>query len=196
MNLPKIAVTLGDPAGIGAEIVLKALADPELHAIAEWMVVGDHAALAAVAPNYRSQLDPRIRLVDAYSLDPARPIRFGELSAEYGMAAVEYVRRATGMCLAGEADAMVTGPLNKEAVTLSGRVFSGHTEYIAELCGSTESRMLLASEKLSHRACQYSHRSGTGVQARPISHCSHHRVGRRSNALDPRASSADRLSAD
>jgi 4-hydroxythreonine-4-phosphate dehydrogenase len=149
MNLPKIAVTLGDPAGIGAEIVLKALADPQLLAIAEWMVVGDHAALAAVAPNYRSQLDPRIRLVDAHSLDPARPIRFGELSAEYGMAAIEYVRRATGMCLAGEADAMVTGPLNKEAVTLSGRAFSGHTEYIAELCGSTESRMLLASEKLA-----------------------------------------------
>ena len=44
---------------------------------------------------------------------------------------------------------MVTAPLNKEAVTLSGRIFSGHTEYIAELCGATESRMLLASEKLA-----------------------------------------------
>jgi 4-hydroxythreonine-4-phosphate dehydrogenase len=53
------------------------------------------------------------------------------------------------MCLAGEADAMVTAPLNKEAVAMSGRKFSGHTEYIAELCRATESRMLLASEKLA-----------------------------------------------
>jgi 4-hydroxythreonine-4-phosphate dehydrogenase len=53
------------------------------------------------------------------------------------------------MCLAGDAGAMVTAPLNKEAVTLSGRPFSGHTEYIAGLCGSNESRMLLACEKLA-----------------------------------------------
>jgi 4-hydroxythreonine-4-phosphate dehydrogenase len=53
------------------------------------------------------------------------------------------------MCLAGEADAMVTAPLNKKAVSMSGTAFSGHTEYIAELCGATESRMLLASEKLA-----------------------------------------------
>jgi 4-hydroxythreonine-4-phosphate dehydrogenase len=74
---------------------------------------------------------------------------FGRLDARCGAAAVEYVRVATEMCRAGEADAMVTAPLNKEAVTLSGRPFSGHTEYIAELCGSSESRMLLACEKLA-----------------------------------------------
>jgi len=53
------------------------------------------------------------------------------------------------MCLSGEAAAMVTAPLNKEAVTLSGRTFSGHTEYIAGLCGAKESRMLLASERMA-----------------------------------------------
>jgi 4-hydroxythreonine-4-phosphate dehydrogenase len=53
------------------------------------------------------------------------------------------------MCLRGEVDAMVTAPLNKEAVTLSGMQFSGHTEYIAEICGATDSRMLLAGAKLS-----------------------------------------------
>jgi 4-hydroxythreonine-4-phosphate dehydrogenase len=74
---------------------------------------------------------------------------FGRLDARYGAAAVAYVRAATEMCLRGEADAMVTAPLNKEAVTLSGRSFSGHTEYIAELCGAKESRMLLWSEKLA-----------------------------------------------
>ena len=74
---------------------------------------------------------------------------FGQLRAEYGLAAIEYVRRAVSLCLSGEADAMVTAPLNKEAVTLSGRAFSGHTEFIAELTGSTESRMLLVSDRLA-----------------------------------------------
>ena len=149
MSLPRIAVSIGDPAGVGAEIALKALADRELLDVAEWIVVGDHAALEAAMAGYRENVDPRIRFVMAGALDPAKPIRLGELSAEYGVAAIEYVRRATKMCLAGEADAMVTAPLNKEAVTLSGLDFCGHTEYIAELCGAAESRMLLASEKLA-----------------------------------------------
>lgn len=145
MNLPRIAVTIGDPAGVGAEVVLKALEDDALAAMAEWIVVGDAAALEAVRPGFRMPA----RLVEAGALRPAAAIRFGECCAEYGVAAIEYVKRATEMCLAGEADAMVTAPLNKEAVTKSGRQFSGHTEYIAELCGATESRMLLASERIA-----------------------------------------------
>lgn len=123
-ELPTIALTIGDPAGVGPEIVQKALADPELAPLAHWVVVGD-----------------------AHALD--WPVEPGKLDARCGAAGVEYVRIATEMCLRGEADAMVTAPLNKEAVTLSGRQFSGHTEYIAELCGATESRMLLASERLA-----------------------------------------------
>jgi 4-phospho-D-threonate 3-dehydrogenase / 4-phospho-D-erythronate 3-dehydrogenase len=149
VTLPRIAVSIGDPAGVGAEIALKALADRELLDLAEWIVVGDPAALNAVAPDYREKADPRIHFVTTDSLDSAQPIDFGKLSAEYGLAAIAYVRRATEMCLAGEADAMVTAPLNKEAVTMSGQSFSGHTEFIAEICHATESRMLLASEKLA-----------------------------------------------
>lgn len=148
MRLPRIAITIGDPAGVGAEIALKAFADSSLLELAEWIIVGDAVALESAVPSYRASADPRIRFVDPHVLT-SDPIRFGRLSAEYGAAAVEYVRLATLMCLNGEADAMVTAPLNKEAVSLSGRHFSGHTEYIAELCGATESRMLLASEKLS-----------------------------------------------
>ena len=138
--LPTIALTIGDPAGIGPEIVLKALADTELAPLAHWVVVGD----ASLFEMMGCQPD---NLHDAHFLDG--PVAIGELDAHCGAAGVEYVRIATEMCLHGEADAMVTAPLNKEAVTLSGRPFSGHTEYIAELCGATESRMLLASERLS-----------------------------------------------
>ncbi len=149
MSLPKIAVTIGDPAGIGPEIVLKAFSDRDLLEVAEWIVIGDHLALDAVQPGYRDRLDPRIEFVSPGALDSAKPIRFGALSADYGLAAIAYVRVATNMCLSGEANAMVTAPLNKEAVARSGQAFSGHTEYIAKLCGATESRMLLASEKLA-----------------------------------------------
>ena len=148
MTLPRIAVTIGDPAGVGAEIALKALADRDLVEMAEWIVIGDHIALDAALPGYRQTVDQRIQFASTSALDSA-PIHFGQLSAEYGLAAISYVRLATEMCLTGEADAMVTAPLNKEAVTMSGQSFSGHTEYIAHLCGATESRMLLASDKLA-----------------------------------------------
>jgi len=151
MKLPRIVVTIGDPAGVGAEVTLKALADHELVKLAEWIVIGDPIAFESVNPAYRdgNGIGSHVRFIDAGVLDLAQPIHFGKLSAEYGLAAIDYVRRATLMCLAGEADAMVTAPLNKEAVTLSGQHFSGHTEFIAQLCGATESRMLLASEKLA-----------------------------------------------
>ncbi len=149
MSLPKIAVTIGDPAGVGPEITLNALVDRELAALAEWIVIGDPIAFDSVNPETRDTVGAQVRFVDACVLNPTQPVRFGKLSAEYGLAAIDYVRRATQMCLAGEADAMVTAPLNKEAVALSGQRFTGHTEYIAQLCGATESRMLLASEKLA-----------------------------------------------
>jgi 4-hydroxythreonine-4-phosphate dehydrogenase len=91
---------------------------------------------------------PSIEVINVGALDAA-DFTFGKLDPRCGHAAVEYVRVATEMCLRGAADAMVTAPLNKEAVTASGQPFSGHTEYIAELCHATESRMLLSNPTLS-----------------------------------------------
>jgi 4-phospho-D-threonate 3-dehydrogenase / 4-phospho-D-erythronate 3-dehydrogenase len=146
--LPVVAVTMGDPSGIGPEIVLKALSDPDVAAQARWIVVGDREVLR-LAEEFTGLRLNNADVHDVRTLDPMESFSFGELDARYGQAAVEYVRIATQMCLAGQADAMVTAPLNKEAVVLSGRPFSGHTEYIAELCGAAESRMLLASTRLS-----------------------------------------------
>jgi len=141
--LPTIALTTGDPAGVGPEIVIKALADPEIVPMARWIVVGDARILDMVGTLRNGQLHDTQE-----GLEDLEGFAFGKLDARCGTAGVAYVRIATELCLRGEADAMVTAPLNKEAVTLSGRPFSGHTEYIAELCGATESRMLLASERL------------------------------------------------
>jgi 4-phospho-D-threonate 3-dehydrogenase / 4-phospho-D-erythronate 3-dehydrogenase len=147
VDIPTIAVTMGDPAGIGPEIVVKALADPEIASLAHWVVVGEPRILRMAEQSGGLPLNCE-RLAAVESLGDLSGFAFGRLEARCGHAAVESVRVATEMCLRGEADAMVTAPLNKEAVTLSGRLFSGHTEYIAELCGASESRMLLASERL------------------------------------------------
>jgi 4-hydroxythreonine-4-phosphate dehydrogenase len=150
---------------VGAEIALKALEDSTLGAMAEWLMVADSAALNPAAQI--CGIDPRtlpFTQAETGNLAADHVLGFGELRAEYGLAAIAYVRRAVELCMSGKADAMVTAPLNKEAVTLSGRSFSGHTEYIAELTGANESRMLLVSDKLAtvhvsthiplERACQ------------------------------------------
>ena len=146
-NRPVIALTMGDPAGIGPEITLQATADSELRPLARWIVVGDGAVLERASRITGIALQAELH--DVRALADIDQFCFGRLDPRCGIAAVEYVRIATEMCLAGGAEAMVTAPLNKEAVTLSGRPFTGHTEYIAELCGATESRMLLCSERLS-----------------------------------------------
>ncbi len=149
-RLARIAISIGDPAGIGAEIALKALHDESVASLAHWLLIADSAALNAARGI--CGIDPAslpCKLVETGALAADHVIEFGRLRAAYGFAAIAYVRRAVELCMSDEADAMVTGPLNKEAVTLSGQAFSGHTEYIAELTGAPEPRMLLYSEKLA-----------------------------------------------
>jgi len=149
-RIPNVVVTLGDPAGVGGEVTLKALTDGEIRRSARWILLGDQALIDSAERTTGvklSQLGVEFR--DLKSLTPGEPVHLGELRAEYGKAAAAYVATATRMCLSGEADAMVTAPLNKEAVTMSGLKFSGHTEYIAEICGADDSRMLLAGVKFS-----------------------------------------------
>jgi 4-hydroxythreonine-4-phosphate dehydrogenase len=141
-------LTIGDPAGIGAEIVLKALADSQVRSLANWLVVGDACVLRKVEDVIGLKLQSA-QVRDVGAIGSVDDLRFGKLDPRCGRAALEYVRVATEMCLRGDADALVTAPLNKEAVVAAGYEFSGHTEYIAQLCGAKESRMLLSSPKLS-----------------------------------------------
>lgn len=146
----KIAITIGDPAGVGAEVTLKALSRPELADAAEWIVIGDQCALNAASTITGIALDrvpAKFSVAETLSVDQA--IAWGALRTDYGHAAAEYVRIAVDLCLNNVVNAMVTAPLNKEAVTRSGMAFSGHTEYIASLCGSRHSCMLLAGKQLA-----------------------------------------------
>jgi 4-hydroxythreonine-4-phosphate dehydrogenase len=146
---PVVAITMGDPAGIGPEIVLKALADPDIASLAHFVIVGDRDVLRAAEATTGIAVESldrvSVRHVDALQ---GATVVTGQLDAACGRAAIAYVRDATEMCLRGDAVAMVTAPINKEAVARSGRAFSGHTEFIAELCGVSDSRMMLANARL------------------------------------------------
>src|SRR4051794_38175223 len=109
-----IAVSIGDPAGIGPEVVLKALADDAVRTLANWTIIGDREALAPVESQSGISLSSlrHVTLHRSGLLQSAPP--FGQLNADCGRAAIAYVRRAAELCLRGEADAMVTAPLNKE----------------------------------------------------------------------------------
>lgn len=143
---PRIAISLGDPAGVGPEVAMKALNDPEIAALADYTVVGD-AAVIDDTLRFLGLARPDVKVVDL-GLVKETDFETGKISAACGRAAVEYVRRAAELCVAGEADAMTTAPVNKEAVTLSGLSFTGHTEFIAEVTKARDSRMLLVNDTL------------------------------------------------
>jgi len=153
---PTIAISMGDAAGVGPEVILKALADPDIRDLAEWRVAGSPQVMLRTAESLGLPALAPHAVLDAAGLsaDDAQP---GKLSAECGRAAVACIKKAAEMCVAGEADAMTTGPVNKEAVTLAGIPFTGHTEYIAEVTGARDSRMLLVSERL--RVMHYAFRT-------------------------------------
>jgi 4-hydroxythreonine-4-phosphate dehydrogenase len=169
--LPTVAITVGDPAGIGPEVVLKALADPAVSGLAHWVIVGDAAILnlveAVTGPVLASLKN--VHVLDLHQLDPSE-FTMGRLSAACGRAALEYVRVATRLCLEGKAAALVTAPVNKEAVTLTGEDFTGHTEYMAKLCGASEPRMLLVSDRLRvvHVSTHVSLRKACDLDSRKV----------------------------
>ena len=144
MQLPKICVTLGDPAGIGPEVVVKALADESLREAARWLLVGEAWQVDALG----FTPDDVSTFVRDASMVSAGEVTMGTVSAACGRASLDYVKTAVDFCLEGQADAMVTAPLCKEAVAQTEPAFVGHTEYLAELCGVDESRILLVNDKL------------------------------------------------
>ncbi len=151
-----IAITMGDPAGIGPEIIGKLFREgPPAPAL----VVGDEAilrrALDLVAPDLSIQLLERPACLDKPGLVPLLPVGrlppdlpFGREDARAGRAAADYIERAVALALAGEVRAIVTAPINKAALKLAGVPFPGHTEMLASLAGGAEVAMLLANDEL------------------------------------------------
>ncbi len=159
---PLLAITLGDPAGIGPEIIVKALQDHRIYEFCRPLVIGDRRILARAAswlqippPAFDMIHEPRqgayapgiITLQDLANADPAQ-INPGEVNAAAGRAAVEAIFHACDLALSGAVDAIVTAPLNKAAMNLAGFHYAGHTELLAERTNAAQVSMLLTSDQL------------------------------------------------
>ncbi len=160
-RLPRVVITMGDPAGIGPEVIVKALCDDELRKLAQFLIVGNRAIFIRtwelVKPKLRVEFvrgfdDPNfnrdaLNVLDVVYLAGLK-FRWGEPSPEGGKAAAQAIEIATKMVLNGEADALVTAPISKQALKMAGIPYAGHTEFLAALCGVSETRLMLVCDEL------------------------------------------------
>ncbi len=159
-ELPIVGITLGDVAGIGPEVVLKALGHPDVYDVCRPLVIGDARVeglerlnvqtLQYVDAQTLARLDwspGSIVLLDLHNL-ALDEITVGQLCPAAGRAAVEYVLRATELAQSGVIDAVATAPLNKEAMRLAGYHYIGHTEILAEVTGTLQCTTMLATPGL------------------------------------------------
>jgi 4-hydroxythreonine-4-phosphate dehydrogenase len=160
---PIIAVTMGDPAGIGPEIILKTLADPAIKKAAQVLVLGDWGVLERARGRGRDpelvcwesgkqllpMLDhPRAHVVCSLSKLSAAESRPGRPSKAGGHGAFRYIRVAAKLALTNVADAIATAPISKSILIDAGYNYPGHTELLAELSRTPECRMMLMGAKL------------------------------------------------
>jgi 4-phospho-D-threonate 3-dehydrogenase / 4-phospho-D-erythronate 3-dehydrogenase len=141
---PIVAVTMGDPAGVGPEIALRALCEPRVRQAVRAYVIGDPRQLARVAAACRLPLEIRVaagaedlhddeRVADVVAAGALEHVQVGTVRPEHAAAAVECIELAVAHARAGEAHALVTGPMNKEALKQTGSPYPGHTEMLAAL---------------------------------------------------------------
>ena len=160
MERPKIAITMGDAAGVGPEIIMKALAHRDVYERCRPLTIGDAGRLRQAGTIVRSELDVRAiadpseavyqhGTVDCIDLGliPA-DLPWGKLSPTAGDGAFRYIERAVALASAREVDAICTAPLNKEALHAGGHFYPGHTEILAALTGTPEVSMMLMTPKL------------------------------------------------
>jgi 4-hydroxythreonine-4-phosphate dehydrogenase len=152
---PTIGITIGDPASIGPEIVVKALSKKEIREICKPVVIGDRKLLLRTTKKMGADLkmesinrpldfrggDGAIGVIDLKNVD-LRTLQLGRISKEAGKASIEYVERGVEYAMDGELDALVTAPINKESINRAGCPYIGHTELIGALTGTEEPMMM------------------------------------------------------
>jgi len=148
-NRPLIALTIGDPAGVGPEIAARALAESSTHELMRPLLVGDAEVMGQVVSGAELDLDVRPiaaadelsgepGVVEVLDLDNVDDVTFGAVDPQCGRAAVAYIERACELARDGDVDGIVTGPISKEAIKAGGSTFPGHTEMLADLLGVPE----------------------------------------------------------
>jgi 4-hydroxythreonine-4-phosphate dehydrogenase len=157
-----IGITMGDPASIGPEITVKALAEKDVYDNCRPLVIGDAGVMEAacrIVGREDIKIHPvssvsealfKAGTIDVYDMKLVDPetLERGRVSAAAGDAAFQYVKKVIQLAMAGEIDATVTNAFNKEAINLAGHHYSGHTEVYAEFTGTRKYTMMLAHENL------------------------------------------------
>jgi 4-phospho-D-threonate 3-dehydrogenase / 4-phospho-D-erythronate 3-dehydrogenase len=158
---PVIAITMGDAAGVGPEIVVKALYNPEITRLCRPVIIGDIRIISKTIEitgkplefkkiDKIDEIDSKIDsiyVVDLHNID-LNKFKPGIVSAESGRASMEYISEAARLALEGKIQAMVTAPINKEATFLAGYEDIGHLEYLARMSGSKQYATMLVSGSL------------------------------------------------
>lgn len=161
MERKRIAITMGDPAGIGPEVVVKALANKGIYEKCIPVVIGDYEALRDAVDfsgldlalsEIRDPADAEgkhgaVEFINLNYLEPGS-WEYKKNSALCGEAAFQYVVRAIHLALEGRVRAVITAPISKESINMAGHPYSGHTEIFAEYTGTKDYAMLLASDSL------------------------------------------------
>lgn len=160
---PRIGITVGDPAGIGPEVSLKAAFAPEVLQVCLPVLLGDAGFLLDWAHQFG--LVPAIQILkrgDIIPIDAATPliydlenlpdwlnqIELGREQAVCGKAAAEYIETAVSLCLSGQLEAITTAPINKKSLSLAGYAYPGHTEFLAHLTKTDEFAMAFIAPSL------------------------------------------------
>ena len=155
-TIARIAITMGDPGGVGPEVIARALVRDDVRAACTAVVVGDAAVMnvaahsAGLSLRFAAPTAPATQLppgaVPVVECHPAPSAGYpvGRVDAVNGHAAFAWICAGVNMVRNGEADALVTAPIAKEAMFAAGFTFPGHTELLSELCGGCEVRMMLA----------------------------------------------------
>jgi 4-hydroxythreonine-4-phosphate dehydrogenase len=158
--LPRIGITMGDPSGIGPEVVLKAVAEEEIRLSCVPVIIGDAQLLAHTARTLDLQCGYDIvRRGEPFPDELSEPVIYhldnisgliepGIESGAAGKAAAGYIEAAVDLCAAGSVDAIATAPINKRALFLGGYSFPGHTEFLAHLTGAEEYAMAFVAANL------------------------------------------------
>lgn len=141
----RIGITMGDPSGIGPEIIAKAL--PQITRSAQAVVIGDAWVFSRACRICRVPSDVSFDFVEMANV-PRRGFSFGKMRREYGAASLAYIDEAVALLGRGLIDCIVTCPVSKEAVSLEHRGFRGHTEYLAEKAGVSLTVMMLLNRCL------------------------------------------------
>ena len=137
---PVIGITMGDPNGVGPEVISKAISSIDLKGLCDFVIFGDKEIMQKAG----GSSDARIIECSDFGFKDLEP---GVIDKEAGQASLEYIRSAVKSALADELDAIVTAPISKESTHLTGSKYPGHTEMLKDLTGSNQAIMMFEGSK-------------------------------------------------